>query len=545
MIPAALAVGPARARRVADVVVVGSGAAGLSAALALARGGAAVTVVTKDRLGDGATAWAQGGLAAVCAPGDSIADHVADTLAAGAGLCDPAAVASLAAAAPEAIDTLARLGVAFDRAGDGSLALGLEGGHRARRIVHAGGDASGAAVVDALTGAVRRSGAVDVLEGALAVDALLDDDGAICGLRCVGADGVVCDLVAGAVILATGGIGQAWPVTSNPASATGDGLALALRAGAIVRDAEFVQFHPTVLVAPAGHPGQPRAALISEAVRGEGARLRDATGTAVMDGVHPLGDLAPRDVVAAAIHRRMGVTRRDHVLLDATGLGAAGWRERFPTILALCLERGVDPRTEPIPVAPAAHYACGGVLAQLDGSTSVAGLSAIGEVASTGVQGANRLASNGVTEAVIAGGRVAARLLHDGVPAPGLSCERPSAVPLSGETRPAIVAATGAGSGVLRDASGLRAQLRALDALSTSGRGGALRGGALRAAIEASSLHAVSTVVATAALARTETRGCHRRGDFREPSPAWHAHQLLGLDAGELRPVAIATPVAA
>ncbi len=574
MIPDTLAVGPARWHAAADVVVVGSGAAGLSAALTFLESGVDVALVTKGRLGDGASDWAQGGLAAVTDPADTLSGHIEDTLAAGAGLCEPAAVAELAAAAPEAIRGLVELGVDFDREGDGSLALGLEGGHHARRIVHAGGDASGAAVIRALVTAVGRAAGPDrtwLHEDAIAVDALLSADGAVCGLRMIDRDGVVGELRAGAVILATGGIGQAWPVTSNPASATGDGLALALRAGAIVRDVEFVQFHPTVLVPPAEHRGG-RAALISEAVRGEGARLTDTEGGAVTAGVHPLGDLAPRDVVAAAIHRQMTLTGSDHVLLDATGFGAATWGERFPTILALCLERGIDPRREPIPVAPAAHYACGGVLADLDGVTSVPGLYAIGEVASTGVQGANRLASNSVTEALIAGRRVAGRLV-DGMsseaPGPNGSGRPAPCVPgalLDPRLRDQIVAATGAGCGVLRSASGLRAQLRALGELSTTprgrpqpagdgragdsdGDGGHIdRGGGnvgLRDAVEVTNLHAVSTLVATAALHRTESRGCHRRSDFREALPSWHAHQLLRIRDGEIREAQTVSAVAA
>ena len=309
MSAAGLDIGPARWRRRTDVVVVGSGAAGLSAALGLIRAGKRVTLVTKGRLGGGSTAWAQGGLAAVIDPGDSLGGHVRDTLVAGAGLSETARVTELAAAAPEAIRQLAELGAEFDRDPGGALALGLEGGHHARRIVHAGGDASGAEVARVLTAAVvhaAQGSRSEILEDALAVDALLSADGAVCGVTLIASGGQTGELQADAVILATGGIGQAWPVTSNPPTATGDGLALALRAGALIQDAEFVQFHPTVMVAPAGHrrPGD-RAALISEAVRGEGARLVDLDARPIMAGVHPLADLAPRDIVAAAIHRRL------------------------------------------------------------------------------------------------------------------------------------------------------------------------------------------------------------------------------------------------
>jgi L-aspartate oxidase len=540
MIAGELAVGSAQWHRRADVIVVGSGAAGLSAALPLINVGKRVTVITKGRLGDGCTAWAQGGLAAVIDPADSFGGHIRDTMVAGAGISEPAAVAELVAAAPGAIRQLARLGARFDREPGGTLALGLEGGHHARRIVHAGGDASGAEIARVLAAAVMRAadhGRATVLEGALAVDALRSADDAVCGLRLIEADGTIGELHADAVVLATGGIGQAWPVTSNPSTATGDGLALALRAGALIRDAEFVQFHPTVLVPPAGarRPGD-RRALISEALRGEGARLIDLEGTPIMTGVHPLGDLAPRDVVAAAIHRRMVSTGADHVLLDATGFDAEAWRHHFPTIFALCAERGVDPRVEPIPVAPAEHYSCGGVLADLDGVTSVPGLYAVGEVASTGVQGANRLASNSLTEALIAGRRVADRLSRV-PPRRGVAADRGRWPLLSSDLRPKVLAATERGSGVLRHNRDLRGQLTALTELTArAGRvdGDAISSG-LRADVETTNLHTVSSMIATAALNRTESRGCHRRSDYPEPRGAWRRHQILQLRDGDLQ----------
>jgi L-aspartate oxidase len=541
MIAGALEVGTAQWRRRTEIVVVGSGAAGLSAALRLIDAGRRVALLTKDRLGDGSTAWAQGGLAAVIDPSDSVGGHIQDTLEAGAGLCDERAVAKLVAAAPRAIRELTRLGVRFDRDPSGRLALGLEGGHHARRIVHAGGDASGAEIARVLAAAVRRAadhGRAELLEHSVAVDALLSGDGRVCGLRLIGADGRIGELQADAVVLATGGIGQAWPVTTNPATATGDGLALALRAGALICDAEFVQFHPTALVPPARHrrPGD-RAALISEAVRGEGARLIDVDGTPIMAGVHPLGDLAPRDVVAVAIHRRMVDSGADHVLLDATGFAAGAWRDHFPTIFALCAERGVDPRTDPIPVAPAEHYACGGVWADLDGVTSLPGLYAVGEAAGTGVQGANRLASNSLTEALIAGGRVADLLnripsqRRDPVARKGLTL-------LRSDRRPRVVDATARGAGVLRDEHGLRAQLTALAnvAARPAPREVPINPPAVRADVEATNLHTLSTMIAVAALSRSESRGCHRRSDYPDPRPEWRRHQLLRLLDGEIRP---------
>jgi L-aspartate oxidase len=551
MIPTGLAVGSTRWRRRTDVVVVGSGAAGLSAVLALTSAGTRVTLMTKDRLGDGSTAWAQGGLAAVMDPADTVGSHADDTLAAGGGLSEKPAVADLVAAAPSAIRRLTELGARLDHHPGGSLALGLEGGHRARRIVHAGGDASGAEIARVLSAAVRRAaehGQVEVLEDALAVDALTGPDG-VCGLRLVETDGTIGELQADAVILATGGIGQAWPMTSNPPTATGDGLALALRAGALVSDVEFVQFHPTVLVTPAEYhrPGD-RRALITEALRGEGARLVGIDGAPIMTGVHPLGDLAPRDVVAAAIDRRMRITATDHVLLDATRFGAETWRARFPTVLSLCRERGIDPRLDPIPVAPAAHYACGGVLADLDGVTSVPGLYAIGEVAATGVHGANRLASNSLTEALIAGRRVA-DLLQRVPPRRPNPVDRTETPPLAADLRPKILAATARGSAVLRHDRDLHDQLAALAELATPPddrrtpvirtQPGVIPPGsaALRAGVETTNLHTVSTVIAIAARNRTESRGCHRRSDFPEPRPEWQHHQLLRLVDGEIRQV--------
>lgn len=546
---AALDLGAANWQRETDVVVVGSGAAGLAAALGVLRGGVRVTLVTKGRLGDGATVRAQGGLAAALGPGDHVDAHAEDTLTAGAGVCEPLAAAALAGEAPKAIRRLAALGTRFDRAADGTLELGLEGGHSARRIVHAGGDASGAEVIRALatsTHAALESERGELLEGALAVDALQAVDRTVCGVRVIDADGAVGELSATAVVLASGGIGQAWTVTTNPDGATGDGLALALRAGAAIRDPEFVQFHPTAL-SPRGHAhgGGAGTELVSEAVRGEGARLLDIHGRPILDGVHPLGDLAPRDVVAAAIHRRMLDTHADHVLLDATGLSADTWRHRFPTILARCAAHGLDPRTRPIPVVPAQHYHCGGVQATLDGATTVPGLYAIGEVAATGLHGANRLASNSLTEAVIAGQRTAAvllRALHrrtrDDAPFTG-----PLLAPVA---RPRIRAATSRGSGVLRDAPGLEAQLHALKELQAlTARPDQLAPGALRDAVETTNLHLVSCAVATGALRRTESRGCHRRRDFPTPHPDWRRAQFVALIDGELAPIGTETAIAA
>ena len=404
---AALPPARARWRRDADVVVVGSGAAGISAALTAAGSGLRVLMVTKDLIG-GATPLAQGGLAAAVGPGDSAASHVGDTLTAGAGLCEPDAVAALAAEAPAVIDWLAGLGARLD-----TRELRLEGGHSHHRIVHSGDDASGAEVHRTLLGALHASG-IEILDRTVALDLILEDPaaadaagrGRVAGLAAgvIGPDGRLSAGVidAPAVVIAAGGLGQAFATTSNPAGATGDGIAIAARAGAALRDLEFVQFHPTVLWRPDASGQCP---LITEALRGAGAVLRDLDGTPLMAGHDPRGDLAPRDVVAARMAEVIAAGTAGHVWLDATGLDPDVLEEGFPTVTAACRKHSIDPVTEYIPVAPGAHYSCGGILADLDGRTGIPGLYAVGEAASTGVQGANRLASNSVTEAVIAGRR--------------------------------------------------------------------------------------------------------------------------------------------
>jgi L-aspartate oxidase len=371
--------------RQADVVVVGSGIAGVTAALSThsALPDSNVLLVTKSLLDDGSTRWAQGGIAAALGPGDTPDQHLADTLTAGAGLCDVAAVRALVTEGPEAVRRLIALGARFDADAGGGLELTREGGHLRRRIAHAGGDATGAEVSRALLLALAEAGAgadegigIDVIEHAMSLDLLLTADGQVAGLtlHVIGEgqqDGVGA-VQAPAVVLATGGMGQVFSATTNPPVSTGDGLALAMRAGAEAADLEFVQFHPTVLWLGAGARG--RQPLISEAVRGEGAVLTDADGRRFMTGRHPLADLAPRDVVAKAIMNVMAETGADHVFLDGTHLGEAVWAHRFPTIRASCLSHGIDPVTDPIPVVPAAHYASGGVRTDLRGRTNIGGL---------------------------------------------------------------------------------------------------------------------------------------------------------------------------
>ena len=320
----------------ADVVVIGSGVAGLTAALRLTDHVDKVLVVTKDRLSAGSTQWAQGGIAAALGPGDTPAEHELDTLVAGAGACDAAAVRALVTEGPDAVRELIALGAMFDHDPDGVLSLTREGGHHRDRIAHAGGDATGAEIQRALIAAVGRAPEIEIIKRALAVDLQLDAEGGVAGLTLHvmgegqrdGVGAVRCR----AVVLASGGLGQVFSQTTNPAVSTGDGMALALRAGATLRDLEFVQFHPTVMyLGPDSHGQQP---LISEAVRGEGAFLVDFDGVRFMQGVHELADLAPRDVVAKAIMRRMIETGHDHMWLDARHLGAEFWQRRFPTILA-------------------------------------------------------------------------------------------------------------------------------------------------------------------------------------------------------------------
>lgn len=524
---AALPLPATRAERVTDVVVVGSGAAGLMTAVALAQAGRAVTVVTKGELGAGSTPWAQGGLAAVLGDDDAAELHVQDTLVAGAGLCDEPAVRALVMEAPEAIAQLQELGARLDLAADGRPALTREGGHSRDRIVHAGGDASGAEVTRTLAAALRARG-IAVLEHTVALDALRAADGRVAGLRIAriaddGALADVTDLRARAVVLATGGYGQVFTATTNPAGATGDGLALALRAGAEIADVEFVQFHPTALWTGAGARGQ--QPLVSEAVRGEGAVLVDAEGNRIMVGAHPLADLAPRDVVSATIAAHLRATGADHVFLDARHLGAEFLERRFPGIAQACRDAGLDLAREPVPVVPAAHYACGGVLADLDGRTGVPGLFAVGEVACTGVQGANRLASNSITEGLVAARRCAELLAGE---LPGLAEVVPpvsTGDAIDPAVRGALTAATTRHAGVLRDADGLAELTRTLAAA-----GRAPEAPLDLAAVEVTALHTVATLLAAAAQARPESRGCHRRLDAPDTRPEWQVRLVHRLD---------------
>ncbi|AUM19844.1 MULTISPECIES: L-aspartate oxidase [Rhodococcus] len=517
-------VGAARAERQdtirwearADLVVVGGGVAGLTAARAASRRGLRVLTVSKGGPTDTATQYAQGGIAVVApGPADSVDAHVADTCTAGAGLCDEAAVRSIVSGGQDAVAALTDLGAVFDRGRDGGIARTREGGHSTRRIIHAGGDATGAEIQRALGAA-----GLPVLFGAAAAR-VLTDDGGVTGLLVL--DGRGLGVVhAPAVLLATGGLGQLYACSTNPAGATADGIALALDAGAAVADLEFVQFHPTVLFA-AGSVG--RRPLVSEAVRGEGARLVDSAGRSVTAGAHPLGDLAPRDVVSRAIATRLAELGDDHVLLDARHL--EGFARRFPTVTASLAQVGLDPARDLIPVAPAAHYSCGGVVTDVYGRTGVPGLYAAGEVARTGLHGGNRLASNSLLEGLVVGERagVAAAEERGGLRVETADADLP-ARPRA--PRAALQQLMTRHASVVRDAAGLAVAGANLAAAPTDRCADA-------PALEDAALTVAARALTLAAGARTESRGCHTRSDHPGTDPAQRRSLETRLDAdGEI-----------
>ncbi|MFF0889792.1 L-aspartate oxidase [Streptomyces sp. NPDC003456] len=524
----------------ADVVVVGSGVAGLTAALRCEAAGLSTVVVTKARLDDGSTRWAQGGIAAALGEGDTPEQHLDDTLVAGAGLCDEEAVRLLVTEGPDAVRRLIDTGARFDESSAGGLELTREGGHHRRRIAHAGGDATGAEISRALVEAVRARG-MRTVENALVLDLLTDAQGRTAGvtLHVMGEgqhDGVGA-VHAPAVVLATGGMGQVFSATTNPSVSTGDGVALALRAGAEVSDLEFVQFHPTVLfLGPDAEGQQP---LVSEAVRGEGAHLVDADGVRFMVGQHELAELAPRDIVAKGIMRRMQQRGAEHMYLDARHFGAEMWERRFPTILAACRAHGIDPVTEPVPVAPAAHYASGGVRTDSRGRTTVPGLYACGEVACTGVHGANRLASNSLLEGLVYAERIAADIagaaLHARVPQPLPHPEIPEHPLQSPEARLTIQRIMTDGAGVLRSADSLTRAADQLERLHADAREALAEHGKTAEpgtdTWEATNLLCVARVLVAAARQREETRGCHWREDHPErDDAAWRRHIVVRLN---------------
>ncbi|SDP43988.1 L-aspartate oxidase [Actinopolyspora xinjiangensis] len=507
----------------ADLLVVGTGVAGLTAALRARELGLRVLVVSKESVTVGNTEWAQGGIAVVREEerdsSDSVRRHVRDTLEAGAGLCSTAAVNTILGDGAAAVSRLRAAGARFDGSPAGTLSRTREGGHSAFRVIHAGGDATGAEVQRALVEATTTEG-VPVLENHCVVELSHTEWGAVGGalvLDHAGRPGLV---QSPAVLLATGGLGQLYRATTNPAVATGDGIALGLRAGAAVADLEFVQFHPTVLHTSSTERGS--RPLITEAVRGEGAVLLDVHGEPVMAGRHPMGDLAPRDVVAAAINERLVETGSDSVRLDATGLGKS-FVERFPTVYAACRDAGIDPLVDPIPVTTAAHYSCGGIMCDVDGRTGVTGLYAAGEVARTGLHGANRLASNSLLEGLVLGSRSAEAVLRD------LRVGALRRGPVTSERLPAAAVVDRAWlrqlmsrhAGIGRHADGLREARSGLDTAAV------VRPLRTREAVEDAALGLTAHALLAAASDRTESRGCHRRYDhpatddlrWRRPNP--------------------------
>jgi L-aspartate oxidase len=534
-----------------DVLVLGSGVAGLSAAVRLAGPGSALSlgVLTKGALSQSATRWAQGGVAAVLGGDEDSTDlHLADTLAAGAGLCDEEAVRILVDEGPGRVHELIALGVEFDREATGSLALAREGGHSRPRVVHAGGAATGAEVERALVDATFSSASA-VLEGWFALDLLVE------GGRCVGVialpptvggeAGRPVEVRADHVVLATGGAGQLFAVTTNPPESTGDGVAMALRAGVPTADVEFVQFHPTAL----HHPAMPRP-LLSEALRGHGALLRDGDGERFVD------ELASRDVVSRAMAARMAEQGVDHLWLDATGLER--FAQRFPTIAASLSGIGLDPERDWLPIAPAAHHLSGGVVTDLWGATALPGLWAVGEVACTGVHGANRLASNSLLEGMVFGARLAERIAAGGPgpepsgamravlgvePLDGIGCTPLAArAPLFGpplgasdaadalgapdvtKVRDSFQRAMTRGAGVVRSEASLAGARAALaEAVSVLGHPAASVG-----AGELANLLQLADALLASATARTESRGSHARAEYPETEPSWRRRLVHG-----------------
>ncbi|KWX25131.1 L-aspartate oxidase [Mycolicibacterium wolinskyi] len=500
----------------ADVVVIGTGVAGLVAALAAHRRGRRVVVLSKAR--ETATFYAQGGIAVVLPDNDDSVDaHVADTLAAGGGLCDPDAVRSIVADGHAAVADLVAHGARFDETTPGRWALTREGGHTRRRIIHAGGDATGAEVQRALDLAAAT---LDIRRNHVAVQ-ILHDDTTVTGVLVRNEDGPGI-VHAPSVILATGGLGHLYAATTNPAGSTGDGIALALWAGVAVSDIEFIQFHPTMLFdADAGG----RRPLITEALRGEGAILVDSQGNSVTEGVHPMGDLAPRDVVAAAIDARLTETGDPCVYLDARRVGE--FVRRFPTVAAACAAAGVDPTREPIPVVPGAHYSCGGVVTDVHGRTELPGLFAAGEVGRTGMHGANRLASNSLLEGLVVGRRAGRAAADLAVHAGSVRARAPQDHRRDIADRTTLQRAMSTHASVVRDAAGLSLLSATLDVARSAEP-------LSRSSFEDAALTTTARAVVGAALARTESRGCHHRADFPGTDSTQEHSLTVRTDGGQI-----------
>ena len=514
-----------------DFLVVGSGVAGLWTALRLAEQGT-VALVTKDRLLESSTLYAQGGIAVALYPEDSPEQHRADTLAVGAGLCDEPAVVVLTREGPQVIRSLVRMGAQFDMAGD-RFALTREAAHHSRRILHADGDATGREVESCLAEHARSVERIRPFERVLVNHLVLHDDGGCAGVLATDLTrGTDLLIRARATVLATGGVGEVFGVTTNPPVTTGDGLAIAFRGGAALQDMEFVQFHPTALALPTS----PRF-LISEAARGEGAVLRDHQGERFMSKYHPDGELAPRDIVSRAIVQEMAEAGVDHVFIDFTGLDADHVAKRFPTIAARCREFGIDIHSELAPVAPAAHYIMGGIATDLHARTTVPGLYACGECASCGIHGANRLASNSLLDGLVYGNRCADAMMDEPASPRGaavFTTPPADAGPAAESDLRAQVHETAWDSiGIIRSAASLEeARRRCEIALHSPGP-------ARHEKIdhEAGNMVLVAYLMAIAAFARTESRGAHFREDFPvRDDPAWRKHIVLqrGI-AGGLR----------
>jgi L-aspartate oxidase len=498
-----------------NLVIVGAGLAGLFTALKLAP--LPVTVVSAARFGEGASSlWAQAGIAAALAEGDSPEQHAADTIRAGAGIVDEKVAHILAHEARARIEDLLRYGVPFDKDLEGHFSLGREAAHGRNRILHVKGDTAGRAIMAALLAAARATPSITMLEGYSARDIVLRD-GRVAGIELLYVNGVSRTVIlpASAVVLATGGAGQLYAITTNPREARGEGIAIAARAGAVIADAEFVQFHPTAI-----NIGRDPAPLATEALRGEGATLINARGERFMRAVHEDAELAPRDVVARAVDREV-VSGRG-AFLDCRLIGAK-LKEHFPTVYAACQAAGIDPAREPIPVAPAAHYHMGGILSDACGRSTVDGLWACGEVASTGAHGANRLASNSLLEAVVFGARVAADI--SALPAaskPELFGEaKPAgaASGASGQAEQKLRLAMTAGAGVIRDEASLRGVLVTIGELEETHK----RDGRLANMLIAAKL------IAAAAYLRKESRGAHFRKDFPTPDERLATRSYLTL----------------
>ncbi len=510
---------------VQGALILGAGVAGLFTALKLAPFPALILAGTRPGT-SGSSAWAQGGIAAAMSPDDSWQSHAADTMAAGAGSCDRAVVDFVTREAHARIEDLLKIGVPFDRKADGSLAVGREAAHSANRIVHVAGDRAGAEVTRTLALTALETPSIKILEGYHAVE-LAMEDGRIAGLFARHGRGRSARLTlfrAPAVIFATGGLGSLYAVTTNPPESRGEGAGMAARAGAVIADAEFVQFHPTAIAI-----GRDPAPLATEALRGEGATLIDETGRRFMPAIHPDAELAPRDIVARALHRE--IAQGHTTYLDCREAIGASFEQRFPTVYAACREGGVDPATMPIPVAPAAHYHMGGIAADATGRSSLEGLWAIGECASTGLHGANRLASNSLLEALVFGARAAEDIRGHIEARPGRGTP-PAPIHFSPTPPPHVLReAMTRLVGLERDETGLACALQTIESVERAG-------GSEPALLN---MTATAKLVTAAALARRESRGAHFRSDYPATDETATRSFLTLADADRIAANAAAT----